>query len=214
MAKKGTLVACEGTELHTIVGGLVLDPYEGRSAFEDTGTASQLPGFVTGDIPVEANAGRNDQEAAGCAADIVGGIVLEGQSVKRRVIGELVLVGGIIETNTISQREGRCNAAFILCEEAQVRCAGIGPGESGAFQRRIGLVVVGCGLPCQEGIEAAELVTAVPTGSEGVLVFLIAILCSESDLMSSLIQAEDIRQLVGVHVQGVVVGVGLDNRRW
>src|SRR5262249_44035801 len=68
----------EGAELYAVVGCLVLDPYEGRSAFKDAGTASQLPGPVAGDVPVKSNAGRYDQEAIGCAADIVFLAVLKG----------------------------------------------------------------------------------------------------------------------------------------
>src|SRR5258708_31993491 len=87
------------------------------------------------------------------------------------------------------------NAVLILCEEAQVGSACISPGEGRAFQRGIVLAISNGILSAEEVGEGVELVVAGPAGCEGVLVFLIAVLRTDCDLMGAFVKAEDIGKM-------------------
>src|SRR6185437_15031122 len=90
---EGSIRFRKSTEQHAVVRGLVLDPYKGRSAFENACAATELPGAVAGDVPVEAYARRNHHEGIGRLTDIVGSSVLECELVEIRVVDIFLLIG-------------------------------------------------------------------------------------------------------------------------
>src|SRR5690606_10692350 len=109
---------------HARVADLVGDPDVGRRAREDAGATTDLQAAVTGDVPVDADAGRPERgrigQLAGLILHAVPGLVAEGETVGRGVGEGRVAELGEIDAQAVGYLQAAAGLPLVLGVDARV----------------------------------------------------------------------------------------------